>query len=349
MYTLIENNLDPNYARMYQEFKDEDFITLDTEFERHSTYHAKPSLIQLFAKKEAFIIDLLSVTDYAPIKQLVENTNILKVLHCGFQDLEILKNLGFKVRNCLDTQIALQFLDFGVNVGFDTLISNTLGLDLDKTHQRSNWMERPLNREQLQYAADDVILLGKAYKKLESQLLKVPKRYEWCLEDSNILVPNSDRLHATVKKLFYKMAPQVENMKNQILIFHILKYREARAMEANKARKYVLNDSRIIKMVKSGKIPQAIQDYIIQASEEEALQAVELFKSKQSVLTSKEEKTVEFLMEKINEFAKKYEIPTSVIASQKDIIEYVKDSGSKLDSGWRNLIIKEIFNKDATK
>lgn len=349
MYLLIKNNSDPNYTRMYQELKDEEFITLDTEFERYNTYFAKPSLLQLAGQKEAFLIDLLSVTNHNPIKKLVENANILKVLHCGFQDLEILRNLGFKLQNCLDTQIALQFLGFGANMGFDTFIAETLGIKLDKTQQRSDWMERPLSKNQLQYAADDVILLNKAYKKLESQLLKIPKRYEWCIEDSNKLIPNSDRLLKTVKKLFYKIAPQVDRVRDQTLIFHILKYREIRAAEINKARKHVMHDNQILRMVKSSKIPQEIQSYVAQISNNEADQVVKRLKSKRNPLTNDEVEKVKFLEEEINKIAKKYEIPPRVVASQKDIIQYVKHSGSKLESGWRNLLIKEIYKEDGAK
>ena len=67
-----------------------EYITVDTEFMRDSTFWPKLCLAQLGGPEESVAIDTLAPgMDLAPLLDLMKNTKILKVFHSARQDLEI--------------------------------------------------------------------------------------------------------------------------------------------------------------------------------------------------------------------------------------------------------------------
>ena len=76
-----------------------DFITVDTEFMRESTYYPELCLIQIADVNEAAAIDPMAPgLDMTPLLDLlVNNEDVLKVVHAGGQDIEIIYNLTGKI------------------------------------------------------------------------------------------------------------------------------------------------------------------------------------------------------------------------------------------------------------
>ena len=96
-----------------------EFITVDTEFMRDSTYWPKLCLALVGGPGEAVAIDTLAPgMDLAPLLDLMKNPKILKVFHSARQDLEIF----FLIMDALpepifDTQVAAMVCGFGDSVG----------------------------------------------------------------------------------------------------------------------------------------------------------------------------------------------------------------------------------------
>ena len=68
-----------------------------------------------------------------------------------------------------DTQIASAMLGEGDALGYAAMIEQRLGVELDKSQSRTDWMQRPLAPEQLDYAAADVLYLSQVYPQLLKQ------------------------------------------------------------------------------------------------------------------------------------------------------------------------------------
>jgi ribonuclease D len=69
---------------------DAEFITVDTEFMRESTYWPRLCLAQVGGPDEARAIDALADgIDLAPLFDLLANPKVLKVFHAARQDMEI--------------------------------------------------------------------------------------------------------------------------------------------------------------------------------------------------------------------------------------------------------------------
>lgn len=150
-----------------------DFITVDTEFMRESTYWPELCLIQVADTQEAAAIDPLAPgLDLTPLLDLlVDNQDVLKVFHAGGQDIEIIYNLTGKTPHPLfDTQVAAMALGQGEQIGYSNLVDSWLGVSIDKGARFTDWSRRPLDARQIEYAIGDVTYLSTIFPKMLERL-----------------------------------------------------------------------------------------------------------------------------------------------------------------------------------
>ena len=152
-----------------------DFITVDTEFMRESTFWPVLCLIQVAGGDDAAAIDpMASGIDLKPLLDLmVDNEDVLKVFHAGGQDLEIIYNLTGKTPHPLfDTQVAAMALGQGEQIGYSNLVDSWLGVSIDKGARFTDWAKRPLEDRQIDYAIGDVTYLAQIFPKMLQRLIK---------------------------------------------------------------------------------------------------------------------------------------------------------------------------------
>lgn len=162
-------------AALIERLSAHDFVAVDTEFMRESTYWPELCLIQIASSDEAAAIDpMADGLDLKPLWDLlVDNEDVLKVFHAGGQDLEIVYNVTGKTPQPLfDTQIAAMALGFGEQVGYSNLIESMLGHSLDKGARFTDWSRRPLDKRQIDYAIGDVTHLATIFPKMVAKLRK---------------------------------------------------------------------------------------------------------------------------------------------------------------------------------
>ncbi|WP_091344193.1 ribonuclease D [Alkalimonas amylolytica] len=146
-------------------------LLLDTEFIRQSTLQPKLGLIQLYDGDELVLVDPLAITDWLPLKNLLVNADVTKVMHACMEDLDAFQTIGIdSIMPLIDTQMAALLLGQGSSVGFAALVEQVTGTKLDKGESRTNWLARPLRDAQLSYAANDVLYLLPVYQQLQQQL-----------------------------------------------------------------------------------------------------------------------------------------------------------------------------------
>lgn len=158
-----------------------DFICVDTEFMRESTYWPELCLIQIADAHEAAAIDPKAPgIDLAPLLDLlVDNEEVLKIFHAGGQDVEIIYNLTGKTPHPIfDTQIAMMAISQSEQIGYSNLVEAWLGLTIDKGARFTDWSRRPLTERQIEYAIGDVTHLAKIFPKMLQRLIKTG-RGEW--------------------------------------------------------------------------------------------------------------------------------------------------------------------------
>ena len=170
IHPLITKSDDLN--ALVSRLAEQPFIAVDTEFMRENSYWPELCLIQVASSDEAAAIDPKADLDLKPLLDLlVKNDNVLKVVHAGGQDLEIVHNLTGKVPYPMfDTQIAAMALGHGEQIGYSNLIESLLGHSLDKGARFTDWGRRPLDKRQIDYAIADVTHLATVFPKMVDKL-----------------------------------------------------------------------------------------------------------------------------------------------------------------------------------
>ncbi|MFQ3566844.1 MAG: HRDC domain-containing protein [Aggregatilineales bacterium] len=146
---------DDELAAAVAMLRHEPLLAVDTESNSMHAYRERVCLIQISTRSADYIIDPLCAINLAPIGDLLADPAIEKVFHAAEYDLMCLKrDYNFSVNNLFDTMIAARICGYK-NVGLGTLLSEFIGVKLDKSHQRDDWGKRPLPASSLHYAQMD--------------------------------------------------------------------------------------------------------------------------------------------------------------------------------------------------
>jgi ribonuclease D len=148
-------------------------VAVDAERASGFRYGHRAFLVQ-FRRSGAgtVLIDPVACPDLSGIDAALADAEA--VLHAAGQDLPCLTELGFRPRRLFDTELAGRLLGYP-RVGLGTLVSEVLGLSLEKSHSAADWSTRPLPAEWLKYAALDVEVLVELRDALAGQLAEQDK------------------------------------------------------------------------------------------------------------------------------------------------------------------------------
>ena len=156
-------------------------VALDTEFIRTDTFFPLPGLYQVACAGRVYLLDPLEIEDWECFIQVLSDPSICKVMHACQEDLELIHHhLGTGVNNLFDTQLANAFVSEDYSLSYAALVEQILGVALPKHATRSNWLQRPLSAEQIEYAVEDVIYLEPLFDRLTQ---KLDGRRSWFEED----------------------------------------------------------------------------------------------------------------------------------------------------------------------
>jgi ribonuclease D len=223
-------------------------IGLDTEFLRERTYRAELCLVQVSSDSDATCVDPIAIPDLAPIARALTAPGIVKVMHASRQDIEVLFPVVGLVRPVFDTQIAAALTGLPAQVGYAELVRRLIGHELAKTHTRTDWSRRPLSPEQIEYALDDVRYLLPLKSQLEEQLHKLG-RLDWlaeelaALSDARSLTTQPEEAWLRVKGLRALDPARIR------LARELAAWRERRAIERNRPRGWILDDTAVREIV----------------------------------------------------------------------------------------------------
>lgn len=124
-----------------------------------------------------FIIDTLALRNVMNkyLAPIFANPNILKVMHGSDSDIKWLqRDFGIYVVNLFDTGKASRILPHFTSASLAYLLRKYANIEADKRHQLSDWRQRPIPDEMLQYAISDTKYLLDIYEKMKVELNKSP-------------------------------------------------------------------------------------------------------------------------------------------------------------------------------
>jgi ribonuclease D len=165
-------------ASLVHELEKQPRIAVDTESDSLYAYPEKVCLLQFSVPGADYLLDPLAFDDLGQLSPLFSNPRIEKVLHGAEYDVAVLKrDFGFEITNLFDTRVAARTLGVKRN-GLEALLSQFLGMDLDKRYQRANWGQRPLPEDMIDYARLDTHFLLPLRDQLMDQLKRVGRLEE---------------------------------------------------------------------------------------------------------------------------------------------------------------------------
>ena len=228
--------------------KKSDFVTVDTEFIRETTFWPDLCLIQLASPDIAVIVDPLSPDiDLKPFFSLMSDENVVKVFHAARQDLEIIYKIGHVIPKPLfDTQIVGSVCGFGESVSYEQIVQRVTGKPIDKTSRFTDWSHRPLSEKQLSYALADVTYLRDVYLYLKKQLAKT-KRNDWIADEMAILTSPAT-YDPPEDDAWKKVKGRIRKPKELAVLQKIAIWREREAKSRNVPRGRVLKDECLIEI-----------------------------------------------------------------------------------------------------
>ena len=226
-----------------------EFVTLDTEFMRETTFYSKLCLIQMASPEEDVLIDPLATgLDLSAFFELMRNDKVLKVLHAGRQDIEIFWHQDQCIPvPAFDTQIAAMVCGYGDSVSYEQLAHDLAKAHIDKSSRFTDWAQRPLSDAQLHYARSDVTHLRDVYLALKAKLDE-SGRGHWLADEMRILTSPST-YDIKPEDAWHRLKGRIRKPRDVGLLMELTIWRELEARERNVPRSRVLKDDAVIDIV----------------------------------------------------------------------------------------------------
>ncbi len=223
-------------------------VAIDTEFVWTSTYYPQLGLVQLsWDQEHSALVDALAVSDPSPLRDVIADPSIVKVLHEAASDLPILRRwCGVLPARVFDTRIAAGFCGLTTAVSLSGLLTTQLGVALAKTETRTDWLQRPLSPAQLQYAAEDVAWLPRLYEVLHGKIEKLGN-LNW-LEEEMSVYEQEDYYAEPDPQESWRRVSGMGSLSGVALavLRELAAWRESTACSLNKARPRLLRDEQLI-------------------------------------------------------------------------------------------------------
>ncbi|MBQ9058869.1 MAG: ribonuclease D [Atopobiaceae bacterium] len=345
-----------NLARFCELARQQKLLAVDTEFLREKTYYPKLCLIQLAVDDEVAIVDPLVIDSLEPLAALFADEDITKVFHACTQDLEVIEHeLGVVPVGIFDTQVAAAFLGKRMQMGYGALVYAYLTIDLEKSQSLTDWSKRPLDDDQLAYAADDVRYLCQIYRMMHDELVKLG-RLSWLYSEEQPMLDPARFAHIP-EQAYLSLRRSGSLTRRQLAIARELcAWRERTAQKRNIPRKWVASDEVIVELCRA--IPKNIEklkrirgtEHISRRDAHDMVYAIGLGlgspqdqyprAQKAAHSTPDLESVVDLMYALLRLISEESGLASQLIANRQDLLEYVVDkSRSRINHGWRKELV----------
>ncbi len=215
---------------LQKEFSDkitEKIIAVDTEFTWRDTYFPRLNLIQIGTKNRIIVIDSQKIEDLSILKKILNSSEITKIFHSSRGDISVLFNcLNIKINNIFDTQLAYSLIHHDTQqISYKDLVSKYFYKNLSKSQTNSDWEKRPLSKEQILYASEDVRYLNDIFK-IQTKILR-----NKCLQDKFEQACEAEKVLAETNFSISRLKRLKKNKKISPLEEQIFLWREEKALE----------------------------------------------------------------------------------------------------------------------
>ena len=348
--------------RLVAALKGTSLAAVDTEFVREKTYYPQLCLIQIATRDDVACVDCLAPLDLSPLYAELFRPDFAWVLHSARQDLEVVWQRTQRMPpQLIDTQIAAALTGNAPQMGLETLLARTLGVELGESYARTDWSRRPLPAPELAYALDDVRHLLAAWDRLQAQLNELG-RTAWLGEEcARVLAerPEADTLTVWARLKGVHGLP----FAGQCAALALVRWREAAAQRSDRPRRWLLTDELLLTI--AAEMPRDIAPLealvpekfasrngsavlaAVAAHTEPDLQAEVRANASQA---PPDKNVVKGLQEQVRQQAARLRIEPEILATRRDLVAVAAGRPpAHLTHGWRAAELAELIGRPDTR
>ena len=328
-------------------------LAVDTEFFRETSYFPHLGLVQIAGPDHIACVDPLAFDARKGLAKLLLNPAITKIFHACIQDLEVLyQYLGEIPCPLVDTQIAAAMLVAQDQIGYARLVEEQMGVELEKSQTRTNWLKRPLTSRQIEYAGDDVLYLLPMYEKLRSELQQ-NNRESWFAEDCARLCNDTSRFYPDMLNCWKRVKgiSRLNGIELSVCL-SVSQWREQLAIQKDLTRRKVIPDDLLIQIATSqpgnfaalnntGQLARMLNQEELESLQDAVQQGLNRpeaeWPSHGRYIPGADEKSlIKKLLGLLSKQAEEYGIAPSVLCSRKEIEQLVDGNREiRVLHGWR--------------
>lgn len=334
-------------------------VAVDTEFMRERTYYARLCLVQLGTGEKSFVVDALALEGrLEPLARLLTAPHVVKVVHAGSQDVEILlRATGSTVAPIFDTQIAATLAGFPVQVGYAQLVKDLLGVHVDKSDTFTDWAARPLTPEQIEYAEADVRYLPNVYGRLYERLER-EGRLAWLAEDFERLA--DPQTYAVDPREQYRRVKRASSLDRRSLavLRELAAWRETEAQRRDIPKRWVVSDESLVEIARRtpGSVAElsrirGVNDKVAARNGDAVIAAIDAGKAvpddelprlpRKDRIPSSAQAVADLLSAVLRVRAREHNVAATLLASRDELERFAAGDreGHPLSSGWRHTLV----------
>jgi ribonuclease D len=222
------------------------WIALDTEADSLHAYPEKVCLIQVTSMAGDELIDPLAHLNLAPLFAFFGRHEL--IMHGADYDLRLLhKHHDFVPRAIFDTMLASRLLGI-TQFGLTHLVSQFLGVTLDKGSQKADWAQRPLTERMEIYARNDTHYLKPLADRLAADL-SARGRLAWHQESCARLIADCAQSRPADADVAWRLKGSNRLTRPELAVLReIWHWREAEAIAANRPPYFILQHEALLEI-----------------------------------------------------------------------------------------------------
>ncbi|MEM7378248.1 MAG: HRDC domain-containing protein [Pseudomonadota bacterium] len=336
---------------------DAQWVAVDTEFMRESTYYPELCLLQLATEDWCALVDPLAGIDLTPLWDALYRPGLCTVFHAASQDLELFTlHRGAPPTTVFDTQVAAPLLGHPEGLGYARLVESITGVDLPKDQTRADWSVRPLPENALRYAANDVVYLAKIYPEMRAAL-EHAGRLDWLAPEWAAL--SEARRYRRDAAAVAQRLKGIErlNPAQQARAQALAVWREGEAQASNLPRGWVLSDQALNALARQNptdaRALSRLRDLkpATENAHGHALVAVlrdapdtpphPVKRRRKPADTLERRCTIDALAAHVSVIAQARRIHPDALASRAQLAAWLDSGGAGFDTAWRNALLDE--------
>ncbi|MEY3458356.1 MAG: Ribonuclease [Planctomycetota bacterium] len=244
---FIEHTAD--FLELCDHIRECGLVAFDTEFVSDIGYRPELGLLQFATRHRCAAVDPLAVSSLGPWWNLMADDQTTVVVHGGQAEIRFcIQRSGRIPQKLVDIQLAEGLRGRSYPLAYTAIVERVLGRTVSSNQTRSDWLRRPLSRDQLRYALDDVSHILEIWDR-QSAWLKTRRRDSWADAEFSRMcqdiyddeqIPSWERISGAHRL----------SRRDLAVLQRLADWREQTAAELNKPARRILRDDLLLDLAK---------------------------------------------------------------------------------------------------